>query len=155
MLNAWFYNVPFQRCSDNMAYANSPHGVGRYPTKNLKDFKKDMDDWFYKNKDQILKIRGDLKRDMPLRMSIFLLVRPDRVWTKNGQPKKFDAQNWCKALIDCFSEIMGMDDRNFWRVEVEKVENDGHTWQASVDQVMINITDYTPRKLSDLKGGSL
>jgi hypothetical protein len=153
MINIWFDNLPFQIVSDNSAYVNSPNG-GRFPHPNLKLYKKNLEDWFTLNRSDINKAREVINRKSILRLRIFLLVRSERIWTRDLNPKRFDAQNWIKGLIDGFTEMLGIDDCQYWQIEIEKVELDNLPWEQN-DQVMINITDYTPRKLSDLKGGSL
>lgn len=43
-----------------------------------------------------------------------------RIWTLKNTPKKMDVSNRIKALHDCVSSLLGIDDSVFFRISAEK-----------------------------------
>lgn len=50
----------------------------------------------------------------------FMLPR-NKVYTKDGRPKKFDITNRIKALDDCICDAIGIDDRHIFQSYSEKL----------------------------------
>lgn len=71
----------------------------------------------------------------------------DRIWTKDGNPKKLDADNRRKALQDGLSIILDIDDCHFFSGIVEKVTCATKELQCSV----IRISPIRPQTLDEIR----
>lgn len=139
-----FTDLPFQTVSDNNLYFNNGRG-GRWPTYQLKEFKELMRRWAMANIYTIKHAKEIFTSKDVLQMKIFLGCPHDRLFTKDGSIKKFDPQNWTKALIDSMAELIEIDDRNFWKVEVEKLESN-----QCQSEVALWIGKYKPRTFEEV-----
>jgi hypothetical protein len=89
--------------SINACYRNLPRG-GRCSTKVLIEYKEACRLWALKNKDilQVAKylLNGEWK-GKSLKLDAFFIFKKDRIFCKNGKPKKLDVGNYLKAFEDC------------------------------------------------------
>lgn len=139
--------IPFQRCTDNNCYITLKSKNGRTfraPRPELHKFKKDMVDWAWLNKDVIELIKSFIPDNTPINMRIILGLTKSRLWTKDGRPKKIDALNWTKAMIDCLAIHLERDDKLFWNVRIEKAEIEGEKSEYTV-----MISKYQPRSYKE------
>lgn len=98
--------------SINKCYRNLGRG-GRCATKDLVDYKNACSAWAYKNKAVIESVkyllRGEWKGKV-LKLDAYFIFRRDRIFCKNGKPKKLDVGNYLKAFEDCLYKELGIDD---------------------------------------------
>jgi len=110
-------SVPFLPPSVNQCYATNFTTGRRFPTKALGDFKKAFKQVIRPSNSEINALQG--KR---LCLIIELWMHHERLYCKDGSIKKLDASNRCKPLEDAIADLIGIDDRFFFRVTVEKKE---------------------------------
>jgi len=111
--------------SENQIYRNVPR-VGRVATQELKDYKRACAFWGMANK-QYKQIFWELAQEYPghvLKVDAYIILKHERLWTKDGRPKKLDASNRLKALHDQLAEYLGIDDKAFFNVSAEKVSGE-------------------------------
>lgn len=111
--------------SENQIYRNVPR-VGRVATQELKDYKRSCAFWGMANK-QYKQIFWELAQEYPnhvLKVDAYIVLKHERIWTKDGRPKKLDASNRLKALHDQLAEYLGIDDKAFFNVSAEKISGE-------------------------------
>lgn len=113
--------------SENKLYRNVP-GVGRVSTKELKDYKENVRVWALSNK-QIIDATKDIifsewNNDRALKIDCYFVLKHERIYTKDGRPKKLDASNFIKACHDQLALSLGIDDRYFFCGHFEKVSGE-------------------------------
>ena len=124
-------NFPFPPSANEM-YATNVHkfksGAIRTSKRRSKilEFFYEQCDLFEKiNKKNIDAIKAQLNKwiaqGQVLGMDCYVVVEHSRVWTKDGNPQQFDADNRRKALQDGICEILGIDDKYVFRGITEKV----------------------------------
>jgi len=108
------YNIPFPP-SGNQMY---PGKIRRYPSKELKQFKQDMELWAALNKKDLDKKSTEFCKQLAggkvVRISRFFFYPYDRIYTKDGRIKKNDVTNRIKAIDDSITDLMGIDDSLIW-----------------------------------------
>lgn len=57
------------------------------------------------------------------KLDVFLYFEPSRLFTKKGTPKRIDACNFLKALLDQIAKLLEIDDSEFWDVRVVKCKS--------------------------------
>lgn len=110
--------------SINKCYRNLPRG-GRCSTKDLLDYKESCRIWAIKNKNIIESakylLNGEWK-DRILRLDAYFIFKRERLYCKNGKPKKNDVGNYLKAFEDCLYKELGIDDSFNFGIYLEKSE---------------------------------
>ena len=76
-----------------------------------------------------------------LKLDIDVLVEKSRVFTVQGVPKQFDADNRAKAVLDGLSKILGIDDKYVFSVSIEKVTCS----QKDMECAQIKIIPISPK----------
>lgn len=121
--------------SENELYVNASHG-GRRMSYQGRWFKNQMRVWALNNVPIIWATREWLTNyyeptEQTLKIHVKMHCKKSRLFTQSGLPRRYDGQNFLKALIDCVSELIGVDDSHFFKVEVIKSvtrdENEGVT----------------------------
>jgi len=108
--------------SINACYRNLPRG-GRCSTRVLVEYKSACKAWAYKNK-AILEtakylLNGEWK-GKALKLDAFFIFKKERIFCKNGKPKKLDVGNYLKAFEDCLHKELRIDDCYNFSVCLEK-----------------------------------
>lgn len=140
--------------SSNNCYATKIQGrkAIRFPTQELKEYQRAVQDWRKENLKLAQLARSLLvarlpEAQAPLRVDRYFCFRRDRLWTLAGQPHKMDASNRVKVLDDCLAEhVLGIDDRWFWSGLAEKVA----CAPGQAEQVVVVITALEPATFDDL-----
>lgn len=106
--------------SENNAYPTN-HATGRrYASRELAEFKARMAEWQF-HEGKTLGVARDIIKLWPtVAFQALIGFRRDRVYCKDGSPKKIDASNFLKVIQDGVSKAIGRDDSLFWRSAVEK-----------------------------------
>lgn len=60
-----------------------------------------------------------------LRVDAFHCFPQKKLFTKQGHPKKIDANNRLKGTLDAVSNLIGIDDKYFFNGNCEKIGNEG------------------------------
>lgn len=97
------------------------------PTGDLTKYQKSVTErWKNENLTAVYKCRATLREWMlhqqMIEITIFACFGYFDLFTQEGIPKRMDASNRVKALNDCLSEILEIDDCWFWRVNIVKCE---------------------------------
>jgi len=117
--------------SANELYANHPV-YGRTKTKVGNLYEKQVKFWMYKNNAQLLEARINLKK-----LSVHDILIIDRIYyyekksivTKDNRPKRNDTSNRIKALDDCLSDMLMIDDCYFFNgSHVKKISANGEKY---------------------------
>ncbi len=106
--------------------------------------------WRYENNLKIIGARKTIKSWLAMgykiRMDGFFCFPKRKLYNLDGTTKKMDVKNRLKALHDCFSEHLRVDDSKFWSGYDEKIQSDNiKPW------CFVIITPFKDRTLSDLK----
>jgi len=114
--------------SVNEAYRNVP-GVGRVKSSVYKKFELEVGEWSLTYRKALLEaftalIKGDWMGYSVFEIDFFFIVARHRLWTKKGEPKRFDADSRIKAGQDVFCKVLGMDDKYFWSTRGCKIEGE-------------------------------
>lgn len=102
--------------SSNNCYVTIKKTGGRFPSKELKAFKADMEAWRLTNLMLVDEIRRALvapriSDQQPLIVRRYFCFPREKVMTLAGLPQKLDASNRTKSLDDAVFEILRLDDR--------------------------------------------
>lgn len=103
----------------NQCYATNFKTGRRFPSKALGEFKKEFKKLSPPHSGEISAIQG--KR---LCLIIEMWMKRERIYCKNGKIKKMDVSNRIKPLEDAISDLIGIDDSQFFRVVAVKKETD-------------------------------
>lgn len=120
-------NIPMPP-SVNKSYEPRYRGNKLFLVKSteLENYKRNFSLWW-----SIERYRYDLtglKKTGPLSLDLYFEVPKSQLWTLKGTPKSWDTTNRRKALEDCISEAIGIDDKWFFGGYNEKFE--GINYQA-------------------------
>lgn len=124
--------------SANKLYRNVT-GVGRVATKELRDYRKMVDQWAgaYSKYRTIFKEICDTKwkGNQTFKIDCFFVLKHERIWTKDNRPKRLDASNWIKACHDALADFLGIDDKQIWAGHFEKVSGEQECVVILISQV--------------------
>jgi len=100
--------------------------VRRVSTDKLIRFKKDCANWSMINRSLCTLANDYLKNEPFISVEVFVGLHSNTIFTKSGAVRKMDVSNRGKALFDCLSNIIGVDDSHFIDVRLTKyvVSND-------------------------------
>lgn len=99
-----------------------------------------------RNLDRIaLQVKMWIKDGHAIGLDCYVLVEHSRIWTKDGMPKSFDADNRRKALQDAVCELLGIDDKWVFCGNTEKVACQSKDSECAV----IKIYPVTPKSLKN------
>lgn len=98
--------------SENEMYAT----VGRRRIKSaaLRQYHQQCNIWVMKYQPIFKELRRIGQSKQVLRMNIDFYFLKNRIFCKDGRPKKLDASNRLKPIHDVISELMGLDDCYLW-----------------------------------------
>lgn len=119
------YWIPLP-CSINRAYANAKtSGIitnsRRFKSKEYQEFEQAFNDWALVFQQEIRNARNILKNNTTkLKLEITCYMPYEKLFTKEGKFKKWDASNRIKALEDLLSKLLHIDDCSFFKVSSEK-----------------------------------
>jgi hypothetical protein len=124
------------------------------PSTELKQYVRDFAAWAERNSVLLAKakkfIRDEiLLKDLMLQVDTYACFPGTSLWTQKGMPKKMDATNRLKALHDCLSEVLAVDDSWFWGGHVEKIETRKEPYAFVV------LKPFKPRAVADLNKETL
>lgn len=85
------------------------------------------------------------KENLILKVQMFAVFRKERIFTKENDIQRLDADNRCKLAQDKFFQILNLDDKHVFRNEIEKVPGDS-------DYMIIQIKEHLPMTEEVLKG---
>lgn len=105
--------------SSNNAYATNRKTGCRFPSQELKAFKKAIEDWRAARPILLRDARAALVSMRPtdqkvLRVDRFFGFPHQRVFTLAGLPKRMDVSNRIKAIDDVVADMLGIDDSWFF-----------------------------------------
>lgn len=124
--------------SINKCYINI--GRGRAPSRELKEYKEACRIWGIKNKNIVESakylLNGEWK-GKTLRLDAYFIFQRERIYCKNGKPKKKDVGNYLKAFEDCLYKELGIDDSYNFGVYLEKAE-------GQTEGIIVFISVITP-----------
>jgi hypothetical protein len=80
-------------------------------------------------------------------MDSYCVFEQQRIWTKDGNPKQIDADNFRKALQDMVFNILGIDDKYCFRGNIEKVTCIDKDLECSI----VGLRPAKPRTLEQIK----
>lgn len=97
----------------------------RVPSKEYAQFKRATKVWA-KDRDVQLKVARDfcysyITKGYWIQFSLFICLKHERIWTKDGSVKSLDGSNRIKATHDLMSDLLQIDDRFFAVGSTEKV----------------------------------
>lgn len=108
----------------NKGYFNLPRG-GRAPTKELRDFKRQVELWILTNKSSLGAFKqlweGPWNRCASFKLTIYFIMAKEKLYTLQGKAKKLDVSNRIKFAEDGIAQAIGIDDRYFFSVSAEKL----------------------------------
>ena len=110
-------DIPLQP-TDNHLYVN--YGDLRKKSVKHKHFKALFSKWALVNHRIIKEYRQIVQNWKNVKVVIILGLPYETLITKDGRMKAYDGQNRIKATLDCLGIHLGLDDRNFVNVEIEK-----------------------------------
>jgi len=127
--NDWVVSgLPMPPPSNNL-YVTDKRTGRRFPSRDLKDFKAEMDDCHMVMKRQLIPMVRDLFSwiESPgtfVRIDRYFFFPYDQLYlkTKKFAPRTMDASNRIKALDDAIAKLTTLDDKFFWCGLEEKVE---------------------------------
>jgi len=130
-----FERIPLPPTDNHMYKSFVINGkLVRAKSREYREYIQEYKIWELQNLAAIKKVRQLFNGYDLLDIYIELHLLHSKIWTKDDRPKKFDGQNRTKSLLDAIANSIGIDDRNFWKVSVEKVECD----QGNYVNVAIN-----------------
>lgn len=80
-----------------------------------------------------------------IRVDAYFGLKPEKLWNREGSKKKMDVSNRIKALHDCLSNVLAIDDRFFYPGECEPVIVG--PWEQEC--VIVKMTIKKPRSLKE------
>lgn len=111
-------------------YRNVP-GVGRVATKELKDYRKLCSQFEIANSKTFNEIKDSIRKDAGLfehlKVDYFFMFKRERLYTKDGRPKRLDVANRIKAVQDCFFHSLGIDDKHVFCSMIEKISGENES----------------------------
>lgn len=108
--------------SDNKLHRTGRRSFIRYKSGEYLAYEHQMSVYRLANLKALEEIRGKLTSMHKL--TVLLYFEPSRLFTKTGKPKRIDATNFLKALCDCLSKLLLIDDSEFWDVRVVKCKSE-------------------------------
>lgn len=134
--------------SENNAYVNRKAG-GRFASKEVRDFKHAMSIWRIRNNQALAVARQAVfSWKTPPALKLVLGFRHDRVWTKDGSPKRIDAANFVKVLQDSVAAVMAIDDSKIWSTMAEKAPLEP---ESKLESAMAILTPAMPMGIAQWK----
>lgn len=111
--------------SINLAYRNIP-GLGRCVSKELTAYKKQCAFWAMANSRIKQAFYDFIKEEQAetFKIDFYFTFKHERLWTKDGRPKRLDASNFIKTTEDQLCEFLGIDDKLFFNISAEKIEGE-------------------------------
>lgn len=94
--------------------------VRRVSTDKLLKYKKSCQEWSLCNPQKCKTANLYLRDEPHIKVTAYISLYHHNVYTKDGKVRKADVSNLGKALFDCLSEAIGIDDRHFTDVRLVK-----------------------------------
>jgi Endodeoxyribonuclease RusA len=150
----WITNFPLYEPNVRRFSANGKQRVsvsGYRKSKALADYHKLVDLFCKKNESKIqeikLKCQAWIAEGKMLRVDTYHVFDSDRIWTKDGKPKKIDANNRVKACLDAVSTMIDIDDKYFFDGDCAKIIST----QKESECAIIRISPVKPQTLDQLR----
>lgn len=143
----YFFNIPIPP-SANAQYATILRNgkTRRVPSKEMRDYDKVFEIWVLQNKHSLNEARKQIiEWNSPLEVAFFLVLKRDKILTKDGRMKKLDVSNRSKSLHDKLAGALGIDDCYFISCPMEKVLAD-----ICSEQVIVSIRPVNLRSISEI-----
>lgn len=105
--------------TDNHLYFNVP-GRGRVKSNEHRAYSAWFDRWAYIHIRKIAEIRKAIKASDRLTIDLVFYFRRETLFTKSNGIKRLDVQNRIKCLLDLIANVFHIDDRQFFKVSLEK-----------------------------------
>jgi Holliday junction resolvase RusA-like endonuclease len=105
--------------SVNNCYMPLPNG-GRCRNKLYKDFAKKFDDWAVINYQSVNRVKKMIKPWRKVGLVLTFSLPESKIYTKTGTIKKYDISNRIKVIEDAISNLICLDDSNFWEIKAIK-----------------------------------
>lgn len=118
----------------------------RIPSKEVKAFKKQMQEWALEHREVVEKAKEWLKNKYQIQLERHYCLHRSKLWTKDYRLKKLDVTNRIKAFDDCLCEMMGFDDSQIWLGQEEKISIPDNIKEC----VIVILKPAKPRSLSCL-----
>lgn len=143
----YFFNIPIPPSANAMYATFTKHGkTRRIPSKELREYAKVFEIWVLQNKASLNEARKTIiEWNMPLEVSFFLVLKRDKLLTKDGRMKKLDVSNRSKSLHDKLGDALGIDDCYFVSCPMEKIIAD-----VCNEQVIVCIRPMIMRSISEI-----
>ena len=120
-----------------------------FPTRELKDYKKAMDDYWKEHQSLVRAARkeltGPLLQDF-IRVDRYFIFRPSQIFKTEGGVKAMDVTNRVKPFDDALADMLQIDDRYFSTGVAEKIEG----LESDVPSVTVALRKVELRREQDL-----
>lgn len=115
-------------------------------SQDLLDFKKDFEKWAKANSGGIRMARAMLEGSA-VEVEAFIGFHRERLFTKKDTFKRLDVSNRIKALHDCLSDVLGIDDSAFFAISAEKFVVE----YPLPEQVIVRLSPFLAKSLKDVQ----
>jgi hypothetical protein len=142
----------------NNQYVNNPKTGGRFPSRELKDFKKAVEVWRLENLKLVASAKAALiarvpTQQKPIRIDRYFAFRGGRLIALNGLPKRMDVSNRVKGIDDAIADVLGIDDCWFFGGSEEKVMVDSEAEEGVTLVLTLMGRPYRMSELMAFDGG--
>lgn len=145
--------VPMPPTSNKSYWAKSVRTQTGYFAKmvksnELRGYQQTMQQWAQVNSMGLHKnrrlITDWINKGFMIRLDSYVCFNKEKIWTLKNMPKKNDLKNRLKALHDCVSDIMGIDDKLFFAGYDEKCVTEKE------EGVLIVFSPHAPRNIAEV-----
>jgi Holliday junction resolvase RusA-like endonuclease len=120
-----FESIPIPPSSNHQYVSFVRHGrVIHVKSPELVKWRKEFDAWVILNINGVRAARSFVNGKL-LNVHVDIYWPYEKLFTKQGKPKKLDVSNRLKALHDALADALEIDDCVFWGVSVSKQEGLG------------------------------
>lgn len=161
MANILLTGLPMPPSSNN-CYITSRQTGGRFPSKELKTFQRDMRQWRLEHLAMANRAKAELvarfkSEQRFIRVDRYFFFPRHQLVNLDGTPKRMDASNRIKALDDSLGEdVLGIDDAWFAAGSCEKaLADEGSPASVTVCMTLWELGDETRILRKGLSGGSV
>lgn len=119
--NVWLEGIPIPP-SLNMSYPTGKHGR-RFKSRELVSWERDFQTWSFLNMPKVREARvlfSARNNSEPISVKLIFYFLWQKVYCKNGRPKRCDLDNRLKHSIDQVSKLLGFDDSLIFHISCQK-----------------------------------
>jgi len=112
--------------SENALFATNFKTKRRFPTKDYGLYKEGCRQWGIVNSKYSALFRK-MQKENPgkmVKVDVYYVLKYERIFTKDGRPKRLDASNRNKAFQDELSKFLNIDDCTIFNLACEKVSGE-------------------------------